>query len=106
MPRTMTSTELQRNVRRALDWPRLNKDALIVSIYGEPRVVIIDFEEYKSYITFQQRQAAARAHLDAMIQAVHERNKDEDPATVEAEVDEAIRAVRSERRATSPESLP
>ncbi len=65
MPKVITSTELQKQTREAIDYARVERDAVIVETYGRPMAVILSYEEYKTYIEYKanQEQRAARFTL-------------------------------------------
>lgn len=65
MPKVITSTELQKQTREAIDYARVERDAVIVETYGRPMAVILSYDEYKAYIEYKagREQRAARFAL-------------------------------------------
>jgi len=65
MPKIITSTELQKQTREAIDYARVERDAVIVETYGRPMAVILSYDEYKAYIEYKasREQRAARFAL-------------------------------------------
>ncbi len=65
MPKVITSTELQKQTREAIDYARMERDAVIVETYGRPMAVILAYEEYLAYIAYKagQEERAARFAL-------------------------------------------
>lgn len=53
MPKVITSTELQKQTREAIDYARVERDAVIVETYGRPMVVILSYDEYKAYMEYK-----------------------------------------------------
>ena len=58
MPKIITSTELQKQTREAIDYARVERDAVIVETYGRPMAVILSYEEYQSYMGYKANQDA------------------------------------------------
>ncbi len=65
MPKVITSTELQKQTREAIDYARVERDAVIVETYGRPMAVILSYDEYLAYMTYKagQEQRLARFAL-------------------------------------------
>ncbi|CUS04356.2 conserved protein of unknown function [Candidatus Promineifilum breve] len=65
MPKVITSTELQKQTREAIDYARVERDAVIVETYGRPMAVILSYDEYNAYMEYKagQEQRAARFAL-------------------------------------------
>lgn len=53
MPKVITSTELQKQTREAIDYARIERDAVIVETYGRPMAVILAYDEYKAYVEYK-----------------------------------------------------
>lgn len=53
MPKVITSTELQKQTREAIDYARVERDAVIVETYGRPMAVILSYDEYKAYMEYK-----------------------------------------------------
>lgn len=58
MPKTITSTELQKQTREAIDYARIERDAVIVETYGRPMAVLLSYEEYQAYMGYKANQDA------------------------------------------------
>jgi len=56
MPKVITSTELQKQTREAIDYARVERDAVIVETYGRPMAVILSYDEYLSYMKYKSKQ--------------------------------------------------
>ncbi|MEZ4517457.1 MAG: type II toxin-antitoxin system Phd/YefM family antitoxin [Chloroflexota bacterium] len=54
MPKTISSTELQKQTRDAIDYARVERDAVIVETYGRPMAVLLSFDEYQAYVAYKQ----------------------------------------------------
>lgn len=65
MPKVITSTELQKQTREAIDYARVERDAVIVETYGRPMAVLLSFDEYRTYLEYKagQEQRTARFAL-------------------------------------------
>ncbi len=65
MPKVITSTELQKQTRQAIDYARVERDAVIVETYGRPMAVILSYDEYLAYMSYKanQEQRTARFTL-------------------------------------------
>jgi len=53
MPKVISSTELQKQTREAIDYARVERDAVIVETHGRPMVVILSYEEYQAYMSYK-----------------------------------------------------
>ncbi len=58
MPKIITSTELQKQTREAIDYARIERDAVIVETYGRPMAVILSYEEYQSFMSYKANREA------------------------------------------------
>lgn len=56
MPKVITSTELQKQTREAIDYARVERDAVIVETYGRPMAVILSYDEYQAYAVYKESQ--------------------------------------------------
>lgn len=63
MSKTITSTELQKNTREAIDWTRTRGEAIIVETYGKPMAAILSYDEYQAYDQYRQTRTARFAQL-------------------------------------------
>ncbi|MBI2941818.1 MAG: type II toxin-antitoxin system Phd/YefM family antitoxin [Chloroflexi bacterium] len=74
MPRIVTSSELQRNIRDIIDWARTRGDAVIVETYGKPMAVILSFDEYQEYLRYKVRQLDTRHERFERLRQLAEQN--------------------------------
>jgi len=61
MPKTVTATEAKTHFAAMLDWVASEKDAIIVTRYGQPKAVIVAYDEFLRFSKFRenvQRQQA------------------------------------------------
>jgi prevent-host-death family protein len=65
MPKTITSTELQKNTREVIDWTRTRGEAVIVETYGKPMAAILSYDDYQAYDQYRQARQARFARLKA-----------------------------------------
>ncbi len=63
MPKVITSTELQKQTREAIDYARVERDAVIVETYGRPMAVILSYDEYLAYMDYKTRQEQRSARF-------------------------------------------
>lgn len=91
MPKTITSTELQKNSRAIIDWTRLRNEPVIVETYGKPMAAILSYDEYLAYWQYKQARAARFAQLRAAAAANAAANE-----LSEAEALALVEAVRQE----------
>lgn len=74
MPKTITSTELQKQTRDAIDYARVERDAVIVESYGRPMAVILSYEEYQAYLLYRQEADERRRERFAQLRQAAEAN--------------------------------
>ncbi len=60
MTKTISSTELQKNTRGAIDWARVQGEAVIIQTYGKPMAALVSYEEYLAYRNHKTQQANLR----------------------------------------------
>lgn len=65
MSKTITSTELQKNIREVIDWTRTRGEPVIVETYGKPMAAILSYDEYQAYRQYKQARVARFAQLRA-----------------------------------------
>lgn len=66
MPKVITSTELQKQTREAIDYARVERDAVIVETYGRPMAVILSYDEYQAFMAYKEGQAQRAAQFAAL----------------------------------------
>ena len=89
----MSAKEARDNFSDILGRAYYRGEPTIVEKQGRPMAVVISPEQYAQ---FQQQQ---KRELFEAIDEIHERNRDVDPAVIEAEVAQAVAEVRQERHA-------
>lgn len=57
MGKVISSTELQKKTRQAIDWARMNREAIIIETYGKPMAVLVSYEDYVAYKKYKAQQA-------------------------------------------------
>jgi len=55
MPKTVSATEAKVQFGSIVDWAVAEQDDVIVESHGQPRAVIISFEEYKRVLALRER---------------------------------------------------
>jgi PHD/YefM family antitoxin component YafN of YafNO toxin-antitoxin module len=71
--------------------------SFVIRRKGQPRAVIVPLGEYAA---MQRRRQAAKEHLFALIDTVQARTAQYDPDEVQQAIDEAVDAVRKEKKKT------
>lgn len=94
MPKIITSTELQKQTREAIDYARIERDAVIVETYGRPMAVILSYDEYQTYMAYKASQEA-RAERFALLREAASRNAAYNQMT-EEEAAQLVEEVRQE----------
>ncbi len=69
MPKVITSTELQKQTREAIDYTRVERDVVIVETYGRPMAVILSYDEYQAYLRYKEVQEGRQARFTALREA-------------------------------------
>ena len=94
MTATIQSTDLRRRVREVLDRVRIERQPVIVRVYGAPQAAIIpyeDFEAYQAWRARRQKRAAWLAELRAIAEEVSARaalSEEESSALIEEAIEE------------------
>ena len=93
MAKAVSTTEAKNKLTALIAWVRENQDEVIVESHGQPRAVIISFDEYENLKTLkeQQRRREALEQLERLRERVSARNSD---LTEEQAMDIADRFVR------------
>ena len=97
MPKTITSTELQKSTRETIDWARTRGEAVVIETYGKPMAAILSYDEYQAYVQYKQARAARFAQLRAAAAA---------NAAAGLSEAEALALVEAERQALFDEARP
>ena len=72
MPKVITSTELQKQTREAIDYARVERDVVIVETYGRPMAVILSYDEYLAYMSYKAKQEQRSARFSLLRDAVEQ----------------------------------
>ncbi len=63
MPKTVSSTELQKNVRGMIDWARTRGEAVVIATYGQPMAALLPYDEFLAYERYRRARTARLARL-------------------------------------------
>ncbi|HET9493649.1 MAG TPA: type II toxin-antitoxin system prevent-host-death family antitoxin [Chloroflexia bacterium] len=91
MEKTVSAYEARRNFGKVLNEVAGKGDRIVVEKHGEPVAVVVPVEVYKQW------QAARQQYFDTIRKMAEEANVPEEEA--DALIEEAIKAVRAEKRA-------
>lgn len=80
MPRTVSASEAKTKFGSIVDWAAESQDDVIVESHGQPKVVIISFEEYQQVLKLREdaRRQSALLRLRNLRDQVRARNQDVD----------------------------
>jgi PHD/YefM family antitoxin component YafN of YafNO toxin-antitoxin module len=92
VPVRLTSSEVQKNSRKAVD-RALMEDDVVIERYGTPRVVMVEYGRYQRLIEAEQE--LLRIRLQQVSAAASARAADLD----EGQIDELVERARTKRRA-------
>jgi prevent-host-death family protein len=75
MPKTVTASEAKNRLGSLIQWALTNKDEVVIKSRGEPKVVIMPYQEYQTVIEMreQARRRQALAQLEALRDQVQAR---------------------------------
>ena len=78
MPRTVSASEAKTRFGSILKWAVESQDDVIVESYGEPKVVIVPFQEYERFVKLREeaRRMEALARLEDLGERIRARNRD------------------------------
>jgi prevent-host-death family protein len=78
MPRTVTASEAKNQLGSIVGWVLENQDEVIIKSHGEPKAVIMSFDEYEKMqmLKEQARRKEALERLRTLRESVRERNQD------------------------------
>ncbi|MBA3947809.1 MAG: type II toxin-antitoxin system Phd/YefM family antitoxin [Herpetosiphonaceae bacterium] len=95
MPKTVTASEAKNKLGSIVGWVVENQEEVIVESYGEPRVVIMSFDEYEKLkaLKEQQRRWEALDQLRRLKAEVSSHNKDLSEGEAMALTDRFVREV-------------
>jgi antitoxin (DNA-binding transcriptional repressor) of toxin-antitoxin stability system len=97
MPKTVTSTELQKNTDIVINWAKTGHEAIIVETSGQPMVAILPFDEYQDYLKYKETQQARETRFKRLRQlaeqnATYGLSEEEALALAEAAREEVYRS--------------
>jgi prevent-host-death family protein len=78
MPKTVSSTEAKAQFGTLLSWASEQNDEVIVKFYGEPKAVIMPYQEYEAFLKLrkQEQKRKVLAALDELRKEVRQQNPD------------------------------
>lgn len=91
MIKTTNALAARKNFGQLLEEAYYRGDEIIIERAGKPMAVIISIEEFENWQSERERDFA-------VLDEVKAKNKKASPEKIEADVDEAIRAVRKKKR--------
>jgi prevent-host-death family protein len=91
MTKTVSTADMCEKLDEILEQVRERGDRYVIERDGKPVAAVVPFEQF-------ERVEKARERFSALVEKIHERNKDVDPEVVEREVEAAIRETRKRRR--------
>jgi prevent-host-death family protein len=97
MEKTVSAYEARRNFGKVLNDVSAKGDRIVVEKHGEPVAVVVPVEVYKQW------QVGRQQAFDTIRKMAEEANVPEEEA--DALIEEAVRAVRAERRAAEKRSV-
>ncbi|GAC1654509.1 MAG: hypothetical protein NVS4B8_29710 [Herpetosiphon sp.] len=95
MPKTVTASEAKNRLGALLGWVVEHHDEVIVESHGEPKAVIVAFDEYEKLkkLDEQQRSRAALASLKQLRSEINLRNQGLTPTEADVIADRLVRDV-------------
>ena len=95
MAKAVSTTEAKNTLTALIAWVRENQDEVIVERHGEPRAVIMSFDEYEKLqaLKAQQRRRDALDRLRRVKERVSGRNQDLTEKQAEELADRFVREV-------------
>jgi prevent-host-death family protein len=61
MPKTVSSTEAKTQFGTLLRWASEKSDEVIVKFYGEPKAVIMPYQEYEAFLKLREKERRRQA---------------------------------------------
>jgi prevent-host-death family protein len=103
MTDTIQSTDLRRQVREVLDRVRREQEPVIVRTYDTPQAVLIPYEQFEAYQTWQERQQKVGAWLAKLRSIAEEVSARAALSNEDAEdlIDEAVRETAERSQPTA-----
>lgn len=93
MPKTVSVSEAKNKLSAMLQWAVENGDEVVVESRGEPKAVILPYEDYEELLALREkaRRREALRQLEALAAQVQERNADLSAEEAERLADEISR---------------
>ena len=91
MIRTISAIEARQRFGQLMNEVQLRHDHYIIERAGKPMVAVVPVEEFQAWM-------GRREEFFQQIEQARTRNRDVDPEQIEADVEEAVKAVRRTRR--------
>ena len=91
MEKTISAMAARRKLGQLLEEVYYQGSQFIVERAGKPMAVVVPLDQYQQW---KER----REQVFALVDEARGRNRDASPEDIEADVEEAVRAVRSEKR--------
>jgi prevent-host-death family protein len=85
MPKTVSVSEAKNKLSAMLRWAVEQGDEIVVESRGEPKAVILPYEEYEELLLFREktRRRAALKQLETLAEQMQARNADLSPEEAE-----------------------
>lgn len=96
MKRTLSAVEARKKLGEILEGVFYRGDEVVIERAGKPMAVVVPVKLYEQQ---QKKRQAAWTRLFEIIEPIQERNKDVPLEIIDAEIDEAVKAVRAEMQA-------
>ena len=91
MIKTISAMEARQRLGQIMNEVQLRNDHYIIERAGKPMVAMVPLEEFQAWM---DRREAFFQQMEQM----QKKNKDVDPVEMEAEIDEAVAAVRESQK--------
>ncbi|MCP4426073.1 MAG: type II toxin-antitoxin system Phd/YefM family antitoxin [Chloroflexi bacterium] len=77
MEKIVSSTELQKNTRKIIDWARVSGEPVVIQTYGKPMAAILSYEDYQRWLKFvaAEKQPAITTVEQAELKQIEELTK-------------------------------
>ena len=94
MPKTVSASEAKNHFGSMIMWAGQSNDDVIVEVHGEPKVVIISYDEYQRMT--QMRETQRRQQLLARLECLRGEVQEQNPGATEEEATEAAAEFRDD----------
>jgi len=92
---TVSAVQARKQLGELLDKAYYRNESFVVERAGEAKAAIVPIREYKQ---MQRRKAKAKKRFFAMTDAIRKQTSKHSPEVMQAAIDEAIRATRTEKK--------